>query len=1073
MATQQPKPAAAGKSAPKSAPKPYPASSWPWAALIVAALCSTTLVIVLVSRTGPAESDGRRVWEDANRAAIVALKSDAEALTIADQLPAAHAKYRELEKLVAGRAIQDPRLFDLVDQARIDQARVLTMILHAKDPGAVEPGLAPATLPSVGTPGTLQLPPGKALAQAALPPRRQATLAPAAAISATTPSTPTRTPTPIATTPAPASAPAGVEATITSDIVEPPPAGSSTLPQRGGAGLVAAPGGRITDAQVEQAIRRGVDFLHAQFQNGRIPLAQGPGEGRGEIDNAGLNALAVYALLSASQAIRDERLGSKGEFLTTALEQLKSAPLDPGGTLSAPVTYARSLRASALAVYNRPQDRQSLTADVKWLINAAVDGAYTYDDRYAQQIHPAAPAPPPEPRSSRDDRALEAGGQASLVRPLGLASGDASLLLMHNGESVFPSQPPPLRSLPPPPPPPAKPYPTPTYQTPAPGYRSRLGERKDYPGFTWDNSNSQYGLLGVWAGAEVGVEVPDSYWREVQAHWMYYQLPSGQWSYMPPFEPSYSMTVGGIASLLVAHDYLEAPLLGSRTAGQRPYNDFLTAGLAFLESGDNAIDIMQTAPDAKFIVGYNLFGLERVGLASGLKYFGKHDWFAELARRVVALQHPSGAWGRLGQGPDAIIDTAYVILFLSRGRHPVLMNKLKFEGLWTNRPRDVANLAGFTGREMERPINWQVVDIDKTADDWADAPILYLASNRPVTLTNRDVMNLRAFVEQGGLLFTHADLGSDTFSAFASRLAKELFPGMALENLSPQHPLYSLNYKINTPRPRLQAVDNGVRVLMVHSPTDLSNAWQVRATVSRKEAFQIGANLYLYTTGKERFRNRLDTRAIPEPPLGLAPQIDIARVQYDGDWNPEPGAWPRFARVFQNKTGTRLYLSAAKPAELDATKYLMAVLTGVTARTPAEADLAPVARFVRDGGTLVVDSCGGSGAFATAIEAWLARLDLKSELQPLRKDDPAIKQTIEGTVDLPNEQLRLYAIEKIGATGMRMKSMKFGKGRVIFTPLDATSGLLGTNTWGILGYLPEYSEAVLTNIVLSTSAAAK
>ena len=38
--------------------------------------------------------------------------------------------------------------------------------------------------------------------------------------------------------------------------------------------------------------------------------------------------------------------------------------------------------------------------------------------------------------------------------------------------------------------------------------------------------------------------------------------------------------------------------------------------------------------------------------------------------------------------------------------------------------------------------------------------------------------------------------------------------------------------------------------------------------------------------------------------------------------------------------------------------------------------------------------------------------------------------------------------------------------------LDFSSGLLGSCTWGVLGYLPEYSEAVARNLVLTTAAAA-
>jgi hypothetical protein len=410
-----------------------------------------------------------------------------------------------------------------------------------------------------------------------------------------------------------------------------------------------------------------------------------------------------------------------------------------------------------------------------------------------------------------------------------------------------------------------------------------------------------------------------------------------------------------------------------------------------------------------------------------------------------------------------------VVLFLCRGRHPVFMNKLRFEGFWTNRPRDVANLAAFAAKEMERPVNWQVVDVRRPADDWADSPILYLASHRPLELEAEQVKSIREFIDAGGLLFTHADLGDESFNVWVAGLAKQLFPGMALENLSPQHPIYSLNYKLENPRPRLQAVDNGVRLLMIHSPSDLASAWQVRASESRKPPFQLGVNIYLYATGKEQFRNRLDTRAIPDPPIAPAQQIDIAHVQYDGNWNPEPGALPRFAESFQNNTGKRLFVIPATPAQLSVKNHVMAVMTGAGPRTPSDPELAATAKYLRDGGLLFVDACGGSAGFATAIEQWLAKLDPSVKLEPMPPDDEFLKASPVGSIDLGPERLRLFTIQQIGANGTRLKTARIGNGRVIFTPLDVTSGLMGTNTWGVLGYTPEYSEALLNNVVQVTS----
>jgi hypothetical protein len=1034
--------------------KPMPA--WLLPGGIAAVLVVTLVIVMVVARSKPA-ADPRRAWEEANRERIIALKSQAEELTLQNKLKEAHGKYRELEQRIGGQQIGDPRLFDLVDQARLDQSRVYRMIMHSMSPGEVDAGPLPTTM------------------EAKAPAEQRSTAASLGyANTAVTPVQPNVAP-PAST---PAAAPVDVYAAsgqapiaTTAPVAQQPEQSAATKPVAAAAVRAPRSYNAVTDTQVEQAIRRGVDFLIAQMEDGQLRRTGG-----GNLENEGLNALAVYALLSASQSIKDERLAIKGDFLPRCIEQLKAGAFDPQGMTDGPATYAHTLRACAVALYNRPQDRQVLEADVKWLSTAATDGTYTYDDAFARGRPPAAsPGRGPAKVNRMDLGAL---------RP-------PMIILAHTGEVLPPPGPPvaPVKpgapivtvsrprtpSLPYPPgynQPPVKYEHQPIYQLPSPGFRSKVP--LPTTAAPWDNSNCQYGVLGVWAGAEGGCEVPDQYWKDVQTHWMGAQLPSGQWSYAPNFDASYSMTVGGIATLLVAHDYLEAPLLGSKTAGRKPYNDFLTAGLAFLEHGDNVLDITQTAREQLYYTGYNLFGLERVGLASGLKYIGRQDWYVELSAKLLPLQHANGAWGRGQQGADAIIDTSYMLLFLARGRHPIFRNKLSNDGMWTNRPREIANLAAHAGRELERPHNWQVVDINHPPEDWADSPILSISGNEAPNFGAEEVSKIRKFIDDGGLLFTHADQGSDRFTQWAGKFAKQMFPGQALEALSPQHPLYSLNYKLDNPRPRLMAVDNGTRLLMVHSPIDLSNAWQVRAFESRKQPFQIGVNLYLYATGKERFRNRLDTRAVPDPPNEPAPQIDIAQVRYDGNWNPEPGAWPRFCKVFQNNTGQRLVVHETPAAELDPGKYIVATITGAGPRAPTDAELAPVAKFVRDGGTLFVDSCGGSGAFANAMEQWLNKLDPQMKLQPAATDDAFVKAAnLPGGADLGSEQLRLYAVQQLGASGQRLKVATLGKGRIVYTPLDVTSGLLGTNTWGILGYPPEYAESLAQNVVLVTSARVK
>ncbi len=322
-----------------------------------------------------------------------------------------------------------------------------------------------------------------------------------------------------------------------------------------------------------------------------------------------------------------------------------------------------------------------------------------------------------------------------------------------------------------------------------------------------------------------------------------------------------------------------------------------------------------------------------------------------------------------GEMPDAsghhTVSTAYTLLFLARGRHPVMMNKLRFNGNWANRPRDVANLTRFATRELERPLNWQVVSIDRDWWEWLDAPILYLASHEAIKLTDAECGKLRQYAEAGGLILTQSDGTSEAFNLFLPKLVARVFPNLELSNLPPGHDIYSMVYStIN--RPPLKYVSNGARVMWVHSAVDISQYWQFRAELTKRPMFELGTNLFVYAAGKKELRNRLDTPYIPAPALEPPFATRIARLQYAGGWNPEPYAFTRFHNWFVRETGYGLGMVEAPMKDLRREVTPIAHLTGVAAYTPTDAEAGAVRQFLNDGGVLLIDACGGRPRLPTA-----------------------------------------------------------------------------------------------------------
>ncbi|MBI1372620.1 MAG: hypothetical protein GC159_07645, partial [Phycisphaera sp.] len=212
---------------------------------------------------------------------------------------------------------------------------------------------------------------------------------------------------------------------------------------------------------------------------------------------------------------------------------------------------------------------------------------------------------------------------------------------------------------------------------------------------TYDNSVTQYGLLGCWEAAKRGLPVGQGLWKGVEEHFLNCQQDDGGWIYNDKHGGGSrgSMSAAGLTCLYVTQNYLHS--MEYKTCGAARNSELqkrIDKGLAWFDKNFSATNVINGGP-----YHYYMVGVERVGLASGVRFFNGKDWYAEGAKNI--LSNP-------GNSPA---DRAFSLIFLVAGRYPLLVNKLSIPDKdWNNRPRDVGNATEWVSDEVEREMNWQV-----------------------------------------------------------------------------------------------------------------------------------------------------------------------------------------------------------------------------------------------------------------------------------------------------------------------------------------------------------------------------
>jgi hypothetical protein len=606
---------------------------------------------------------------------------------------------------------------------------------------------------------------------------------------------------------------------------------------------------------------------------------------------------------------------------------------------------------------------------------------------------------------------------------------------------------------------------------------NKEGWRYNLKSTDWDNSCTQYGVLGIWAAARAGLDPGDKFWTAMSKHFRTYQGEDGGWSYQGKQGSTPNMATAGLASLFLVFDMYH----GKNAYSQADPRTFTSGDAAdVFKAIDRGMEWLGKAKGNKSD-SYYLYGIERTGVASGRKLLGGDDWFAEGALTVLQAQRRDGSIP-LGSYGGTEVCTSFCTLFLVYGGAPVAYNKLQFgkDQDWNLNPRDLANVSKALWSAYERPINWQIVSIDSPAAE-IEAPVLFLSGSKKWVFAEKEMLKLREYIERGGTILAEPSDNSAEFAASMEDLLNnmyppQLYPNHRLAPLPADHAIYTVIKQDWKKRPSLRGASNGSRTFFLLSEEYMSGDWQTNREAS--DAFKLAMNLLFYATDMGELEGKFATM-LPSTPAAKKREgaVTVARIRHPGtkehpqDWEAAGASWTKLTPLVTHLTGRSLKEASPVTLGKDSLEGVRLLhLTGRIVLQLTEVERAALKQFVISGGTLLVDAHAGSTDFART-----ARKELEAifgQLHPLAADSVLAEGRFEGGVDLTSRiGLNLPARQLLRSRGEKTEGQQLlisvvnRRPAVIFSELDLVASGAGIANYHALAYKPDSARKIIGNLV--------
>ena len=609
-----------------------------------------------------------------------------------------------------------------------------------------------------------------------------------------------------------------------------------------------------------------------------------------------------------------------------------------------------------------------------------------------------------------------------------------------------------------------------------------------------DNSNTQFAVLGLNEAANIGIDIPRTTWQRVRKHFELDQHRDGGWAYRrlktakqersakkherwSSPSPAYgSMTTAGLGCLYIAEKHLGVEK--KDTAGLFKNGKYIHCG-RFSRSAaiGNGLRWMNRhfIPDGNPRIRgkhrwmfYYHYGVERVGTLSGLRDFGNHNWFREGASFLLS---DLNSWG------SGNYNTAFVVMFPSKGNRPILFQKLKWQGRWNRNINDLKNLTEFIGDKLGKEGIWQTTSLLEPLSQWRQGPVLMVTGHKFPRFKEVHIQKFRQYVQSGGTLLFEACCGSEAFNNGFVEFAKRAWPENELKDLPASHSVFSSHFKIDQTY-SLQGLDMGCRTSVFYSPKALSSLWQLRTVPQHsKLAFELGTNILAYATGKEAMPNKLDkvelsTVVAPASEPAAMPRgtVQIARLIHGGDYNADSNAMLNLAADLRDKAKVNIVArkSHIQPTDEAIYKYPLLFMTGHGRFQYSQRQITALREYLNRGGFLISDACCGSKEFDAGFREMVEQLYPNDSLQPASPEHPILKGKV--GVSLGELSYRKVLAEKLNTRGTTSPSLETvaidGRTVIIYSRYDWSCALQGDKPSNCHGYADNDGQKLARSIGL-------